>query len=51
MGMKWLMREKFYYWDKTLAETSLYLVNAIPEENLAELNQLQQAILVLIWGY
>ena len=50
MGMKWLMREKFYYWDKTLAETSLYLVNAIPEENLAELNQLQQAILVLIWS-
>ena len=49
MAMKWLMREKFYFWDQKLAETALHLVNSIPDTDLKELSQLQNAILTLIW--
>ena len=48
MAMKWLMREKFYFADQELAETALYLVHSLPEEELKKLNHLQEAILALI---
>lgn len=48
MAMKWLMREKFYFADQELAETALYLVHSLPEQELKKLNHLQEAILALV---
>lgn len=48
MGMKWLMREKLYFWDPKLANTALTMINQIPDKELKEVLQLQEAILQLI---
>ena len=51
MASKWLMRERFYLWDKNLASAALYLANAIPtEEWNNNLSPLMNSINSLIWS-
>ena len=51
MASKWLMRERFYLWDKKLASAALYLANAIPtEEWNNNLSPLMNSINSLIWS-
>ena len=51
MASKWLMRERFYLWDKNLASAALYLANAIPtDEWNNNLSPLMNSINSLIWS-
>lgn len=50
MAMKWLMREKFYFWDDKLTNASLVMVNNISDEDTARLWELSAKIKKLIWG-
>ena len=49
MASKWLMREKFYFWDQKLAETSLYMIKNMNSDLLKPILALQESIWVLIW--
>ena len=48
MASKWLMREKFYFWDQKLAETSLYMIKNMNSDLLKPILALQESIWVLI---
>jgi hypothetical protein len=48
MAMKWLMREKFYFGSRPLANAAMILASTIPTEDLTELNKLSQQIFNLI---
>ena len=51
MATKWLMRERFYIWDRNLASAALYLANAIPNDEWNNnLSPLMQQINSLIWS-
>lgn len=48
MASKWLMREKFYFWDPKLAETALYMIQNLPADELKPIQSLQESIGALI---
>lgn len=48
MAMKRLMREKLYFTDKTIATTSLIMVNNIKNEDLTQFNEFYTFIQKLI---
>lgn len=49
MAMKWLMREKFYFWDDKLAKTAMVMVANISDDETAKLSQLSEKIKKLVW--
>ena len=48
MAMKWLMREKFYFWDDKLTNAALVMVSNISDEDTAKLWELSAKIKKLI---
>ena len=48
MAMKWLMREKFYFWDDKLTNAALVMVSNISNEDTAKLWELSEKIKKLI---
>ena len=48
MAMKWLMREKFYFWDDKLVNAALVMVSNISDEDTAKLWELSAKIKKLI---
>ena len=48
MAMKWLMREKFYFWDDKLTNAALVMVSNISDEDTAKLWELSEKIKKLI---
>ena len=49
MAMKWLMREKFYFWDKKLTKTAMIMTANITPEEQNQLSNLSEKIKKLIW--
>ncbi len=48
MAMKWLMREKFYFWDDKLSNAALIMVNNITGEETQRVSELSAKIKKLI---
>lgn len=49
MAAKWLMREKFYYWDENLVKAALVMASQLDKTELAEMEQLSDMIENLVW--
>ena len=49
MATKWLMREKFYYWDENLVKAALVMASQLDDTELTKMRQLSDMIENLVW--
>ncbi len=49
MAAKWLMREKFYYWDENLVKAALVMAGQLDDTELANMRQFSDMIENLVW--
>lgn len=49
MAAKWLMREKFYYWDENLVKAALVMASQLDETELTNMRQFSDMIENLVW--
>ena len=49
MAAKWLMREKFYYWDENLVKAALVMASQLDDTELTNMRQFSDMIENLVW--
>ena len=49
MAAKWLMREKFYYWDENLVKAALVMASQLDNSELVKMGQFSDMIENLVW--
>ena len=49
MAAKWLMREKFYYWDENLVKAALVMASQLDDTELSNMRQFSDMIENLVW--
>ena len=49
MAAKWLMREKFYYWDENLVKAALVMASQLDNAELVKMGHFSDMIENLVW--